>query len=346
MRDRAAVRRSGLAWAGGAAVVAAAAAVTALVVVALFDGREQAPSAPTLSRAVTLRAAPSEDAEAVAPLLLEAGVPVVPAGRSEDGRWLVLDIPGRDVVGWAPADAVANAGDLAALPVVGGMASPTSTPTPTAAVAGPTQTPDLPDLVIEAIFSRENRLVVVVANVGVADVDGPILVIVDGGEPIRVDVSGKPLRAGETLEAVLEQEYVQRRAPVPVEVRPGEGVEEKDADNNRLQRMIAPDVPNDLELLSVELEPELARFAITVRNNGVIPLVGEVTVAVRRTAPASLLIGNFVASLDVEAGGTQVYEREFDLAAGAPALDLASIQVILSTDAINDASARNDIFPR
>lgn len=358
MRDRPAGSRSALAWAGGGAVVAVAAVLTALLVVVLIDGRErssQAPAAPTLRRAVTLRAAPGEDAEAIAPVRLEAGVPVLIAGRSADGGWLVLQVPGRDAMGWAPADAVANAGELSAVPVIEPAAAPTATPSPTAA-AGAVQTPDLSDLALEAVFSRENRLVVIVANVGNADIDGAVFVIVDGGEPKRVDVGGKPLRPGETLEAALEHEYVQRRATVAVEVRPVPGVEEEDVANNRLEVVIAPDIPNDLGVLSVELpsgelppvEPdrEPARFVITLRNNSVIPLVGIVTIAVRRTAPESLLIGSFVAVLEIEAGGTQVYEETFELDPGQPDLELASIHVILSSDAINDADASNNVFPR
>ena len=101
------------------AVIAVATALTALLVVLLLDGRErssQGPGAPALSRALTLRAAPDEDAEAVAPVRLEAGVPVLVSGRSADGGWLLLQVPGRATTGWAPADAVVNAGELSALP--------------------------------------------------------------------------------------------------------------------------------------------------------------------------------------------------------------------------------------
>ncbi len=353
MPDRPPGSRNALAWAGGGAVIAVATALTALLVVLLLDGRErssQGPGAPALSRALTLRAAPDEDAEAVAPVRLEAGVPVLVSGRSADGGWLLLQVPGRATTGWAPADAVVNAGELSALPVIKPSPPPTAAPS-LAAAAGPPQTPDLPDLAIEAAFSRQNRLVVIIANVGNSDIDGAVFVVVDEGEPQRVDVSGKPLRSGETLEAVLEEEYVQRRATVTIEVHAAPGVEEADVASNRLQAVITPDVPNDLEVLSVELDsdeldPELARFGITLRNNSVIPLVGAVTIAVRRAAPDNVLIGSFAAQLEIEAGGTQLYEREFDLASGEPPLDLASIQVILSSDAINDANSTNNVFPR
>ena len=348
MSDPPARSRTALAWAGGGAVIAVATALTALLVVVLVDGRERSSkgtAAPTLTRALTLRAAPNENAEAVAPVRLEAGVPVLVSARSSDGGWLLLQIPGRDTTGWAPADAVANADEQGALPVIESSPPPTQAPSPDASAA-PGQTPDLPDLAIEAAFSRQNRLVLIIANVGNADIDRAVLIVVDDGEPQHVDVSGKPLRSGETLEAVLQEEYVQRRATVTIEVHADPDVAEENIANNSLQAVIAPDAPNDLEVLSVDLDPELARVGITVRNNSVIPLVGSVTVAVRRAAPESVLIGSFAAQLDIEAGGTQLYEREFDLASGAPPLDLASILVILSSNAINDADASNNVFPR
>ena len=232
-----------------------------------------------------------------------------------------------------------------ALPVVGDASETAALPSPAAAGGAPTATPDFPDLVIEAVFSRDNRLAVVVTNLGNADIEGAIFVAVAGATPVRIDIGGKPLRPGDTLEAVLPDEYVQLRAVVTVEVRPSEGVEEEDTANNRFETIIEPDIPNDLELLSVELGPEPATLTITVRNNSVIPLVGTVTIAVRQTAPSTLLLGRFQAPLEIEAGGTQSYQQRFDVA-DADALDLARIQVILSSDAINDARESNNIFPR
>ncbi len=352
MRQRERGRRAALAWAGGAAIVAGTAAVTALLVAILFrDGEStiEAPPTPTVSGAVTLRASPSEQADEIAQL--KDGVPVTLAGRTEDSNWLLLSIPAQGVVGWAPAGVVQNAGDVSALPLVDGAREaqplPASTVAPSTPVAGaPTQTPDYPDLVIEAVFSRENRLVVLIANEGNADIEGAIYVVVNGGEPVRVDVGGKPLRPGDTLETVLDEEYVQRRATAVVEVRTEDGVPEEDTGNNRFQTVVTPDVANDLEILSVELDTETTLFTITLRNNSIIPLVGVVTIAARRTAPSSSLIGRFTASLDVPAGGTQTYEQRFELPPDSAAFDLTSVQVILSTEAINDASASNNVFPR
>ena len=347
MRQRTPGRRAALAWAGAAAIVAGTAAVTALLIAALFrdgDTTTEAPLTPTVSGAVTLRSSPSEQADAVAQL--KDGVPVTLVGRTEDSSWLVLSIPARGVVGWAPAGAVQNAGDVSALPLVDGADDARPLPASTLAAGAPTQTPDYPDLVIEAVFSRENRLIVLIANEGNADVGGAIYVVVSGGEPVRVDVGGKPLRPGDTLETVLDEEYVQRRATAVVEVRTADGVPEEDTGNNRFQTVVTPDVANDLEILSVELDTEIVLFTITLRNNSIIPLIGVVTIAARRIAPSSSLIGRFTASLDVPAGGTQTYEQRFELTSDSAAFDLTSVQVILSTDAINDASAGNNVFPR
>ena len=62
---------------------------------------------------------------------------------------------------------------------------------------------------------------------GDADVGGLISIVVDNGEPTRVDVGGKPLRPGDVLEAELTDEYVQRRATVTIEVFGAAGMLER-----------------------------------------------------------------------------------------------------------------------
>ena len=344
----AAARSSALRWAGAAAIVLVTAALTTLAVVVILGdgGREGAtPATAVLTRAVTLLSAPDPASDAVAPVRLAAGVPVLPVGRSADGGWLVLEVPGLDVSGWAPADAVGAAGDVGLLPVLGeaapGPAAAPPPPTDPAANGAPTQTPDYPDLAIDAVFARENRLVVTITNLGDTDVAGAIFIVVDGGDHTRIDVGGKPLRPGETLETVLAGEYVQRRARVTVEVLPEEGVEEQETENNRLDSVVAPDLPNDLEVLSAEVDAADGRLVVTVRNNSLIPLVGAVAIAVRETEPSPRLLERLDAPLDVAEGATQRYE--FPALTG---LDLSRIQVLLSSDAINDAVQANNVFPR
>lgn len=333
-----ATRSGAPAWAAAVAAVALLAALTVFAAGALLgDGEpEDAPSGPPVLReAVTLRATPDERAAPVASL--GAGALVVLRGRSDDGSWLVAELVGRlGIAGWVPAGAVKNAGDVLALPVVDASfaVSPVATSTP----SGPVE---LPDLVLEAAFARENRLVIVIGNAGLADAAGPIYASVDGGVPQRVDAGDKALRPGESLEAVLEDEYVQRRGAVTIEVGMGLNTVEARGDNNRLQTVVAPDRPNDLEVLSAALHPDDGHLVITLRNNSAIPLTGTVTLAVRRAPPDGGLIERMQAPLDVSALGTQQYDfvEVIDL-------DLTRIEVILESDAINDADRTNNVYPR
>lgn len=337
---RAGGRTGALAWAAAAVSVALLAALTVFVAgVLLRDGDSGgAPSGPPqLREAVTLRAAPDEGAAPVASL--GAGATVVLRGRSRNGAWLVVELPGRlDVVGWVPAGVVENAGDVLALPVVeapvAGEPSPVATATQPGAV-------DLPDLVLEEAFVRENRLVIVVRNAGLADAVGPIYASVDGGIPQRVDAGDKPLRPGDSLEAVLTNEYVQLRAAVEIEVGMGLATVEARGDNNRLETVVVPDRPNDLEVFSAALHPDDGHLVVTVRNNSVIPLVGTVTLAVRRAHPESELLERLQAPLEVDSLGIQEYD--FDQLID---VDLTRIEVILESDAINDADRTNNVYPR
>src|SRR5206468_4055573 len=101
-----------------------------------------------------------------------------------------------------------------------------------------------PDLALRSVGSRQDRLSVLVANAGGADFGGTIMVSVNGGPQMRVDV-GKPLRPGEALDAVLNTEYVQRRAKIVVVVASPD-VTESSLDNNRLEVVVGPDQPINL----------------------------------------------------------------------------------------------------
>ena len=333
-------RRSSLVWGGSVALVVVVAVVAAaLVVVLLRPSRADVePAGPTLNREVTLRVAPFATADPVA--IVSSGAPVLLAARSPDGAWYMVELAGNDQwAGWAPAGAVSGAEGMSDLPVV----VVATEPAPTASAA-PTETADLPDLIIEATYSRENRLVVVVANEGNADVAAPITITV-GGAAHTTGVAGKPLRPGDQLETTLDNEYVQRRASVVIEVS-AEGVEEDDTANNRRTFVVTPDVANDLEVTAVELDPPaqdgLATIRITVRNNSVIPIVGTATIAIRRAAPSSELLARFDEALDIAAGATHVYEERLS----DPGREVADLQVIFSSDAINDANPANDVYPR
>ena len=119
----------------------------------------------------------------------------------------------------------------------------------------------LPDLLVDDVYARDNRLVIVVSNVGSADIDGPIEVSVDGGPAHRIDV-GKPLRPGDTLEQALEGEYVQRRAQVSVTLRAA-AIQEENAGNNVFTGVVEPDAPNDLEILDVAVGVDGDHIVVT-----------------------------------------------------------------------------------
>ena len=103
-----------------------------------------------------------------------------------------------EVAGWLPRDAVRGTGDLTRLTRVeaatGGVA-------PTQTAGSQSRSGPRPDLALQAVGSKQDRLSVIVSNVGGADFSGAILVSVNGGSPTRwnigtthkVTFSGVPL---------------------------------------------------------------------------------------------------------------------------------------------------------
>jgi hypothetical protein len=343
-------RPAAIAWIGGSAILLALAA--AIAVAAFFVFRYDAsapveqvvvPERPTLLREASLRAAPRTDD---APLTrLPAGTLLELIGRSADGQWLVVapaDAP--DVVGWVPADAVGGAGDTAELTVVAGASGPASEPSlaATSPATGPTFTPDYPDLAVESISSRENRLAVTIANVGAGDVNARVLVTVNGGEPQEVGAKpGEPLRAGDRIVWVLPEEYVQRRAVVLVTVTADPAIAEETLENNSLEAIVSPDLPNDLEIVEARnVEPDQHLQAV-IRNNSPIPVVGPATVTVRTTDGTSTLLGRRDVALELAPEDTMIVDFP-----AVRNVDFTRAQLLLVTESINDGLARNDVFPR
>ncbi len=218
-----------------------------------------------------------------------------------------------------------------------------ASPTPSAeATATPTLDPrlDYPDLVVREVFSRLNQLYVVVANAGDADADGLIEVSVDGGPPQPID-TGKALRPGDLLEYPLEGAYVQRRAQVVVSVQPSVSIVERNAGNNVFVGIVEPDVPNDLAIIDVTYGGSGPHLIATLRNRSPIPLRGEVTIGIREIAPEDRLLLRETRELEIDRGATQAFEFP-----GITSAPLESVQVLISTDAINDADESNDALPR
>jgi hypothetical protein len=322
-------------WYAVAAVVAVTVAGAAIIGgIVLLREREQAsgaPVSPTVAQATTLRSEPHESGAALTELDAGAGIEVL--GRSQDSVWLFVAPVGRsELTGWLPVAASRGAGDIGRLSRIDSSPGRIAT---LPASGGPTRA----DLVLHSVGAKQDRLFVVVANDGTADFNGTIVVAVNGGAARRVDV-GKPLRPGEALEAVLNTEYVQRRARVQVAVSTPDGVDAA-AENNRLDVVVAPDQPIDLELEAASVDARDGHLTVSVRNRGPIPLVGTLTISVRESPPSNRLLFTTEATLDVASGAVQ----PIDLPPRA-AIDLTRVLVSISTDAIADADPANDVYPQ
>ena len=338
------------------------ATLTTGAAILLLDANEDADAPPPAEPTATAAAVAARPETAGTATVLDApgsggllrgtlagGTPLRIEGRSADGAWLAVAELGPDgravpspVTGWLPLDAVAGLTDIASLTVVDARAFRSALPSPSptgGAEARPTLTPDLPDLVVADAFARENQLVVVVANEGSGDADGTIEVSADGGPFVRID-TGKALRPGDELERAVQGHYVQRRSRVSIELRAPD-IDEEDTGNNTFTGVVAPDMYNDIEVLSVGVDPTGGHLVVEVRNNSPIPLAGELTFGVRESATDGRLLLRDTFALDVEAGGTSRYDLR-----ALTGVDAASVLVILSTDAISDADSANNTHPR
>jgi hypothetical protein len=297
-------------------------------------GGTPAAATSTLLRAIELRSGPSSEVAIIA--RLEAGAALRVVGRSADSRWLVVSPEANPAqVGWVPASVVGDV-DVSRLAVIAPSGG-AGTPPP----GGPTLTPDLPDLRIEQVFARDNRLFVEIANHGAGDATDPILVAVNEAVPVPLDVRpGEPLRAGDRFEAAVPGLFVQLRAPVTVRVLLLGGSQET-AEGKEWSDLVGPDVPNDLEVRSAAAHATEGHLLVVLGNNSPIPIVGSVTVSVREAPPSNLLLARETREVALSARGTLDF--------GFPELrdfDLTRLVIRLSTDAIEDAVIANNTYPR
>jgi hypothetical protein len=319
-------------------------AVVAFMLLALAGGalataivllRGKSPLAPAMARVAhdaALRSEPRESGAALADLT--AGTTVDLIGRSQDSQWLFVSPVGRaELTGWLPAGAVRAVDNLARLTRID------SSPDATTTLPAGAHSAARADLVLHSAGAKHDRLFVLIANEGNADFNGPIEVTVNDGTPRRVD-AGKPLRPGEALEAVLNTEYVQRRARVLIAVLTPDGADAA-LDNNRLHVVVAPDEPIDLELVGATFDPGDGRLVVNVRNAGPIPLVGVLSISVRETAPSTRLVLTSDVELDAAQGAVQRIELP-----PQGRIDMPRVTVSISTDAIADANPANDSYPR
>lgn len=327
-------------WLLVALIVGVAVAGTVATVMSLSARPQSTPASvrpanPTLARDLGLLDQPRRGATVVANL--PTGTRLRLLGRLQDGAWLFVS-PAEQIAisGWLPIEAVRDSGELgnlATLDAATGVAAPPIANASTIPARGAVG----PDLVLQSVGGQQNRLTVVVGNLGQGDLTGAITVTVNNGPPRRIDV-GKPLRSGESLQAVLSTEYVQRRARVSVTVStPGD----TNPDNNQQDVVVSPDVPLDLEVQSAASSQRDGHLVVTLRAHSPIPLVGIVSIAVRESPPSNRLLASLNAALDIAADGTQ----QLDIP-DAIRLDLTKITVSIATDAIADANSANDSYPR
>lgn len=350
MGDQPLTSRTAFLWTGAIALVVVVATVTAFVIV-LFFGNDQGASGPaeatgtptSVTTAVQLRSGPAGDTAINGNLL--AGTPVRVIGRDDDGDWIFVEVAGPPTIrGWVQAASLAPPPDLAALTISTPEPPLAGSPSATVTVpnVAPTFTPDLPDLAIQSVFSRDNRVVVVVTNVGVVDVLAEITVAIDGGSPRTGDVKpGEPLRPDDQLEIVLDDEYVQRRALIGIEVSTEPLIEETDVDNNSLETVISPDVPNDLGIESAAFDGPETALRVVISNNSTIPVTGSATLTVRENTEERTRLGVAQPLLELAPGETVSVEFP-DIVD----FTIDEIAIRLSSDAVNDADLTNNGFPR
>jgi hypothetical protein len=355
--------RSALLWAGAASGVVAVAAITAFLLVVVFgdDSFSDQLEPPAVHKAAVLRSAPDPTAAITAQL--NAGEEIRIRGRNLNADWYFVEsIAHPENQGWIKAAAVEPLPPAESLTVFTPPAA-TTTPTagtqppggPTTAPVQPTFTPDLPDLRVDSVFSRDNRVTVVVSNVGVIDVTAEILVSIDGGPPQRADVKpSEPLRPDDQLEIRLDKEYVQRRAVITVAVLTDPPIEEENSANNEMETVISPDVPNDLGIALAGFTGANGVLQVTLRNNSTIPITGIATLIVRERGDLRARLGTAQTRLALDPGEelivnfadiVELTTDGIELTTDGIELTIDDIEVRLSTNAINDANRANDVFP-
>lgn len=291
---------------------------------------------PRLTGPIELRSAPDANVAIVTRLAATDAIRIV--GRSESGGWLAIGLVDRPgVTGWVPVSAVEGITNVQSLPVVEALGG-SGTPRP----GGPTLTPDLPDLVLEKVFSQNNQLMVRITNPGAGDATGEFRVSVRGGDPVALNVKpGEPLRSGQTLEGAVPDEYVQLRTGVWVVVIVEDNRPEEDETNNTWEGIVEPDQPNDVEIVRAEISTADGHLIVDIRNNSPMPIVGSFIVTVREALPSTTLLARRTEALEMAAG--EVVPFDFpDLRN----VDLTKVTIMLSGNAIDDAVLANNTYPR
>ncbi|MEX1023016.1 MAG: hypothetical protein WD058_07690, partial [Dehalococcoidia bacterium] len=253
-------------------------------------------------------------------------------------QWLAVALVERpEVVGWVAVSDVEGV-DIDALAVV---LTPGATPAPD---DGATLTPDLPDLVVQRLFARQNRLAVEIANEGAGDAIGQFMVSINGAEPEALDVkTGEPLRPGQRLVADLAGHYVQARTSMTALLAPDMARPEEDEANNAWAGVVEPDLPNDIEVAGADFQANESQawLLVQVRNNSPIPVTGDLTVTVREALPSTLLLGRHMQRVTLAPGETLDVRLD-----EVEDVGVTRITVSAALPAVGDVDLSNNTFPR
>jgi len=296
-------------------------------------------------RDLAMRSAPNPTTAIVSNV--ETGTPIVVLARNKQANWILIQkISDPNQTGWLPIDGVDPLPQIEILPiatVVPGINKKNVVPT---AANQPNQTTqknnDLPDLSIEDVFVKNNKLVVVLSNVGEIDVQGRIHTSIDGSPPTPVDIkTGEPLRPAEKIEVTLENEYVQRRGSVHISAYTDPPIYERNIGNNEVKIVVSPDLPNDLELSDVTIIKSQDIIRVLITNKSPIPITGSATISVRSTLDKSKELYTIQPYFSL---GSEE-SVHFDINSRKN-IDTDKLEILMSTSAINDSNLENNISPR
>tara|TARA_B100000700_G_scaffold122905_1_gene137633 strand:- start:29214 stop:30263 length:1050 start_codon:yes stop_codon:yes gene_type:complete len=309
-----------------------------------------APKEETLSSAIpirdlAIRSAPNSTTAIVSNV--KTGTPIIVLARNKQSNWILIQKASEpNQQGWLPIDGVDPLPQIDTLPiatVIPGITKINSSSTITKEKEQIVQTNnELPDLSIEDVFVKNNKLVVVLSNVGEIDVIGAIHTSIDGSEPKPVDIkTGEPLRPAEKIQIVLENEYVQRRGSVHISAYTDPPIYERNIGNNEVKMIVSPDLPNDLSISDVNIIKPQNIIRVSIKNKSPIPITGSATISVRSVSDRSKELYTIQPyfSLGPEESVPFDINNKNDI-------NFNEIEILMSTSAINDSNSDNNISPR
>ena len=296
-------------------------------------------------RDLAMRSAPNSTTAIVSNV--ETGTPIIVLARNKQANWILIQkISEPNQQGWLPIDGVDPLPQIDILPiatVVSGINKKNPSQMATKQSEQTIQNNnDLPDLSIEDVFVKNNKLVIVLSNVGEIDVKGEIHTSIDGSKPTPVDIKiGEPLRPSEKIEFVLENEYVQRRGSVHISVYANPPIYERNIGNNEVKIIVSPDLPNDLEISEVDIIQSQNIIRVSIMNKSPIPITGSATISVRSILDKSKELYTIQPYFRLGPGESVPFDIN-----NRNNIDSDKIEILMSTSAINDSNLENNISPR